>query len=241
MRTLAFTQRPARPTCGFTLVELLVALALFGILSVLAWRGLDAILQSRASIEAPGRAALQLAAAWTQLEADVQAARGLRGTGANPAPTAPHILLGAQSLALLRNPASCAGCWEGVTYAITQRDGGTALVRRTTAPQRSAEAALAALESLMANPDTQKADAAADHAMLTGAEAMRVAVWRMAADGASGWAAAGAARDTLLNATGAQAGANPRPNVRRALKIDWRLTAPWEGWVSKVLVLENQW
>ena len=60
---------------GFTLIELLIALALFSIMSLLAWRGLDTVLQSRAAVEAPGRAALELAAAWTQLEADLHAAR----------------------------------------------------------------------------------------------------------------------------------------------------------------------
>jgi len=107
---------------GFTLVELLIALALFAIMSLLAWRGLDAVLQSRASVEAPGRAALALTAAWTQLETDLHAARGtgmIAPAGTPPGAGTPHITASAQQLALLRVPAHCAGCWEGVVYDIS--------------------------------------------------------------------------------------------------------------------------
>ena len=107
---------------GFTLIELLIALGLFSIMSLLAWRGLDTVLQSRAAVDAPGRAALELAAAWTQLEADLHAARTARliasSAGDVPAnPPVPHIVASAQQIALLRAPAQCAGCWVGILYA----------------------------------------------------------------------------------------------------------------------------
>jgi len=48
---------------GFTLLELLIALAVFAILSVMAYRGLTAVGEARARVEAQAEAlaALQLA------------------------------------------------------------------------------------------------------------------------------------------------------------------------------------
>ena len=40
---------------GFTLIELLVALAIFAILSAFAYRGLDAMLQSREALQVESR------------------------------------------------------------------------------------------------------------------------------------------------------------------------------------------
>lgn len=36
----------------------------------------------------------------------------------------------------------------------------------------------------------------------------------------------------------------PAPQQARAkaaLKVEWQLGAPWDGWVSKVVLLENRW
>mgnify|MGYP000992520889 CR=1 FL=1 len=44
--------RACRRTAGFTLLELLVAVALMAILAVLSWRGLDSVLASREHITA---------------------------------------------------------------------------------------------------------------------------------------------------------------------------------------------
>ena len=137
---------------GFTLIELLLALALFSIMSLLAWRGLDTVLQSRAAVETPGRAALELAAAWMQLEADLSAARliaPLPGSGST-LPRAPYIVASAQKIALLRAPAQCAGCWEGVVYDMVAGDSASVLRRRTTTVYTDAGAALTALEILAA-------------------------------------------------------------------------------------------
>ena len=212
---------------GFTLIELLIALALFSIMSLLAWRGLDTVLQSRAAVEAPGRAALELAAAWTQLEADLHAAR----TAAQSVQPALHITASAQQLTLLRAPAHCAGCWEGVVYDITQRDGDSGLRRRATAAYADAEAARTALSQLTANTRP-----ATEHVLLRGATKMRIGAWRELS-GAGAWQTLGAAGENVLPATSAP---SPSP-VKAALKIEWQLAAPWDGWVSKVVLLENRW
>ena len=225
---------------GFTLIELLIALGLFSIMSLLAWRGLDTVLQSRAAVDAPGRAALELAAAWTQLEADLHAARTARliasSAGDVPAnPPVPHIVASAQQIALLRAPAQCAGCWEGIVYDIAQRDGGAVLRRRATARYTDSEAAHAALEAL-----TQHAAGATEHVLMRGTTGMRTAAWRESPEGLGAWSTVGATSDNVFPASPAQA--VPRQGrAKSALKVEWQLGAPWDGWVSKVVLLENHW
>ena len=244
--------RPS-PRLGFTLIEVLVALALFSVMSLLAWRGLDAVLQSRASVEAPGRAALELAAAWTQLETDLHAARAagaaaptstsVPGSAPVLAP-APYVTASANRIALLRAPAPCAGCWQGVVYDIAADGGaGNSLRRRTTAIYSEAGAALAALEALAGNPaSAENAPAGAtSHVLLRNAGNMRVGAWRLSPEGNNlgGWVALGAAIDSVFPAAvGPSAARTPRP---AALKVEWQLGAPWDGWVSKVVLLENRW
>jgi prepilin-type N-terminal cleavage/methylation domain-containing protein len=223
---------------GFTLVELLIALALFAIMSLLAWRGLDAVLQSRASVEAPGRAALALTAAWTQLETDLHAARGtgmIAPAGTPPGAGTPHITASAQQLALLRVPAHCAGCWEGVVYDIStgaEGDSAPVLRRRTTALHVDAAAAQAALETL-----TQQPAVGGGHVLMHGATVMRLSAWRVTGEGLGAWSTLSGALENVFPASAVQ-----RQNgIKAALKIEWQLAAPWDGWVSKVVLLENRW
>ena len=35
--------------------------------------------------------------------------------------------------------------------------------------------------------------------------------------------------------------AQRQSNTKSALKVEWQLAAPWDGWVSKVVLLENRW
>lgn len=233
---------------GFTLIELLIALALFSVMSLLAWRGLDAVLQSRAAVETPARAALELAAAWTQLEADLMAARATASAPTQPdravtpnAP-APMIEASAQQLALLRAPSQCAGCWEGVVYDVAGMDGDRALRRRSTAAYEDAESAHAALAALMmystSVPDHANLPAGTtEHVLLRGAAGMRISAWRTSPDGLSAWAPLGSSSANIMAATSAQR----NNSATNALKVDWQLRAPWDGWVSKVILLENRW
>lgn len=227
---------------GFTLIELLIALTLFAIMSLLAWRGLDTVLQSRVALETPGRAALELAAAWTQLELDLQAARTVRTftpAAGNPSANAPvpQIMASTHQLSLLRTPAQCAGCWEGVVYDIVRRDGNTVLRRRTTGLYAESEAAVKALTAL-ARPSAEGLPAIAnEHVMLRGATSMRIATWRESQVGLGAWSTLGAASDSVFPAA-------PLPRQGRAkyaLKVEWQLGTPWDGWVSKVVLLENRW
>ena len=65
--------RPAWRARGFTLVEVLVALAVMAVLSGLAWRGVDAMVRAREAGEAAAQRALRLSTAVAQWEQDLQA------------------------------------------------------------------------------------------------------------------------------------------------------------------------
>lgn len=78
MRARAW-RRAAR---GFTLVEVLVALAVMAVVSALAWQGVDAMGRARSASEAAAQQTLRLSTALAQWEQDLQA---VTPTGAVPA------------------------------------------------------------------------------------------------------------------------------------------------------------
>ncbi len=61
----------ARPTRGYTLIELLVALVILALLSLAGYRGLDAILQTRTRVVQETRKWQQLAFFFSRIEQDV--------------------------------------------------------------------------------------------------------------------------------------------------------------------------
>jgi len=73
---------------GFTLVEMLVALTIFALMSVLAYRGLNAALQTRAHLTEDNRRWRDVALTLAQLEQDMGLAvnRPARGSGGLPLP-----------------------------------------------------------------------------------------------------------------------------------------------------------
>lgn len=64
--------RVRRSVGGFTLLELLIAVALMAVLAVLSWRGLDAVLTARAQITRSSDDLQTLVVAFTQMDEDLR-------------------------------------------------------------------------------------------------------------------------------------------------------------------------
>jgi general secretion pathway protein J len=75
-------------TRGFTLVELLVALAIFAVLAAFAYRGLDSMLQSRAALEVESRKWRDVALFVGRIERDLGAVLPRKALGASGTPLA---------------------------------------------------------------------------------------------------------------------------------------------------------
>jgi len=77
------------PRRGFTLVELLVALAIFSVMSVVAYRGLNAVLETREHLVAENRKWRELAVFFSQMKEGVTNAvdRPVRDSGDLQAPS----------------------------------------------------------------------------------------------------------------------------------------------------------
>ena len=95
-------RRASTRTGGFTLIELMVAIALMAVLAVLGWRGLDSVLRSRERIVANSDAMRSLSLAFTQMEEDLRRSWSVRlawpsvqtvGFQADPASGADSLLL----------------------------------------------------------------------------------------------------------------------------------------------------
>ncbi len=110
---------------GFTLVEMLVALAILAILGVLAWRGIDALVHARARIDAETRDTERVVRTLAQMRVDLDrrvpdALFGGGGTHGDRLPIALELAIdasGRPGLAVLRTRADVPGA-ERVTYAV---------------------------------------------------------------------------------------------------------------------------
>ena len=112
-----------RSQAAFTLVELLVALTIFAIIAAFAYRGLDALLQSRASLERESRKWRDVALFVGRIERDLNAvidgrvAIGVSGTRLMPMSSLTESVSSDPGLALSRSGSPL----QGGTLAAPQR------------------------------------------------------------------------------------------------------------------------
>lgn len=71
MRSRAHTALSRRHLCGFTLVEVLVALFIMAVLAMMAWRGIDALVRSRDGAQGNAQQILLLSTTVNQWEQDL--------------------------------------------------------------------------------------------------------------------------------------------------------------------------
>jgi len=160
------TCRTASHRTGFTLVELLVAIAVLAIVAVLGWRGLDGILRSRQALTAQMEQTRGIQLAFAQLQSDLEKLVGGAVLG-----TRPRLLADASRLTFVRTVASEteASRLQVVSYRI--RDG--VLARQESAATRE----LTELDQLW-QASVSDAVARPGIALQANVAAMTVRVWQ---------------------------------------------------------------
>ena len=140
---------------GFTLLELLVAVALMAILAVLSWRGLDSVLASREHITAHTDETRAISVLFSQLDEDLRRSwplRHLDALGRRPVAFVRDDVDGPIRLDLLREaPVDSPIRFERVVYRL--RDG---LIERGFGPWRAdadVESPLQVWQPLLAGVD----------------------------------------------------------------------------------------
>ncbi len=94
--------RRRRRDAGFTLLELLVAVALMAVLAILSWRGLDSVLRGRDSIVRSSDELRALTVTFTQLEEDLRRSWPVRLLGLRNAKSIGFSSMGEPALPALQ-------------------------------------------------------------------------------------------------------------------------------------------
>jgi len=135
LRPSAFTKPFVKPCHGFTLVELLVALAIFAVLSGFAYRALDTMLQSREALERESRKWRDVTVFVGRIERDLSAVLARRtAIGASGAPLAPvsssiDVSSGGVGLAITRSGSPLQENMLAAPQRIAYRLAGTQVQR----------------------------------------------------------------------------------------------------------------
>lgn len=120
---------PRRAQGGFTLIEVLVAIVLMAILSVVSWQGLDGVVRVRDHIDRDNERDQALLRVLGQIERDVRMRApdyvmdgGNLTASAGPAPVLPSAMTVGRdgdfplAVAIVRTPAAGPGAWQRVRW-----------------------------------------------------------------------------------------------------------------------------
>lgn len=148
---------------GFTLLELLVAISVLAIVSMIAWRGLDSLIGTRERLEPEGDEVRALLTAFGQLERDLAQVTTPAVFGLSASPVLVRPSSDGPVLEILRiAPTTVIAPTSVQTVFWRVADG--ALVRQVSAPRRSFE--------------TAEGEQLASAPLLTNVKSMRVRLWR---------------------------------------------------------------
>lgn len=167
--------RHSRPA-GFTLLELLVAVALMASIAVLGWRGLDTLLRARAAVGADMARTRGMQLAFAQLQSDCEHLAAAR--------LLPHrapLVVTSRSLILVRT--SLADGEPGQVKVVAYRLRGGVLSRRESAPTRD----LRVLDALWSATSDER-DQGRDLVLQSGLGGMQLRLWF---DDGAGWRSPG--------------------------------------------------
>lgn len=148
---------------GFTLLELLVAISVLAIVSMIAWRGLDSLIGTRERLEPEGDEVRALLTAFGQLERDLAQVTTPAVFGLSSSPVLVRPSSDGPVLEILRiAPTTVIAPTSVQTVFWRVADG--ALLRQVSAPRRSFE--------------TAEGEQLASAPLLSNVKSMRVRLWR---------------------------------------------------------------
>jgi general secretion pathway protein J len=169
------------PPRGFTLIEMLVAIAILAVVSLLSWKGLDSITRARDAVSAEIGTQRGMQALFGQLEAD------LRDAVREPAATSTlsGVLFGAGELIVLRQaPAPETGALRYALVRYRIRDQQVVRASRTVHTPQELDALLQASEGW---------NGAAEQVLVEAATSMSWRIWSP-----QGWRTPGGDEGTRL-------------------------------------------
>jgi general secretion pathway protein J len=194
---------------GLTLVELLVAIAVLAFISMLGWRGLDAITRTRAALNEELTQTRGLQLAFAQMEIDC----------ANVADT--NTLAGTVPLIVEANRITLARRWQpesqpGALQLVTWRWRDGVLTREETAPTRD-------LNQLQRDWQSTQTDTAAAIRLLSSVQQVLLRVWTDDGRGWRSWQQMGEAVVSRGSLMSPETGTTATQTIWRGLEVSLQL------------------